>query len=143
VFSIFADSSCKHRIPSAKSMSLRSLRASRIRQRKRSIFHLDQRRRRLHFSGLLGFFVAGGELGHPYLSVRIIRIAFTISARQSWANPFHLIKADHHAGVIQSCHQLVALRIDIGRTFVCNLTGVAAQRDRRTRRGSKKGRPNA
>jgi hypothetical protein len=51
------------------SATLQSVWASRICQRKCSIFNLDQHRWRLHFNRLLGFLARGCEPGHPDLTV--------------------------------------------------------------------------
>jgi hypothetical protein len=57
------------RLTRPRSRGLRSLRTPLRRQRERSIFNLDQHRRRLHRSGLVGLLAGNDEPSHPDLSV--------------------------------------------------------------------------
>src|SRR6266567_3331872 len=96
---------------------------------KHRIFYLNQCGWRQNAGNLVCFVPSTNQLRHPYLSVGVIGVTFAIPSIQGGTNAFHLINADDHLRLVQSAHQLVALLINIGCGFMCNLAGIAAQCD--------------
>ena len=73
-------------------------------------------------------FLAGRNKScHPYLAVSKIWIAFTVAAFQGGTGSSDLINALHHAGVVQSRNQAIALSVNIRCDPMRNLPGIPAQ----------------
>src|SRR5437660_10892729 len=96
---------------------------------KSGILELNQCRRRQCVGDPVCLVPATNKLRNPYLSIGVIGVAFAIPAIQGRADPFHLINARDHLGLVQVADQLVALAIDIWCDFMSNLAGISAQCD--------------
>ncbi len=79
------------------------------------IFQSNQRRRRESYRWFCSLHPINDEIGNVYFAVRIVRIAFAISAEQCRARSRNLEESFDHSCLAQIAHQQVALGVDVGR----------------------------
>ena len=86
-----------------------------------------QRWRRQYLGRLASLDAIDDKTGDVDFSVRVIRIAFAISAEQCRAGSGNLEQSLDHSRLLQIAHQQVAIGVDVGSDMVGDLSCIVAQ----------------